>query len=313
MKTSNSHDSIHPGSLLVIFLTVFVDLLGFGLVLPLLPIYADQFSSDESGLEVGLLMASFSAMQFLVAPIWGALSDKIGRRPVIMIGLLGSAGFYTLFGLATVWKSIFWVFVSRIGAGIAGATIPTAQAYIADTTTAEKRTHGMALIGMAFGLGFTFGPILGFFALTGTDGELSPLPGYIAAGLSAVAFLLALFLLPESLTRDSSSAARKLVDISAIKVAIKTRVIGLILCALFVCVYSFAMFETTLSLLIKNEPFNYSLQKVCAFYAFIGVSLAIIQGGIVRRDFETICRCNACSIRGRYQGIRTINCCWRSI
>ena len=283
-KPKNTHSAARPGSLLVIFLTVFVDLLGFGMVIPLLPIYADQFSTDESGLEVGLLMASFSAMQFLISPIWGSLSDRVGRRPVIMIGLFGSTVFYTLFGLATVWQSIFWVFVSRIGAGICAATIPTAQAYIADTTTAEKRTHGMALIGMAFGLGFTFGPLLGVFAVTAAaKGEYSALPGYIAAGLSGTAFLLAMFLLPESKTKDSTSAARKLIDIPAIKVAIKRKELGFILTTLFVCVFSFAMFETTLSLLIVNDPFNYDLEKVCFFYAFIGFSLAIVQGGIVRQ------------------------------
>lgn len=282
-KLKTKPESTHPGSLLVVFLTVFIDLLGFGLVLPLLPVYADAFSTDEAGLEVGLLMASFSAMQFLFAPLWGSLSDKIGRRPTIMLGLAGSVVFYTLFGLATVWHSMTWIFVSRIGAGICGATIPTAQAYIADTTTEETRTRGMALIGIAFGMGFTFGPILGFFALTGTDGELSPLPGFLAAGLSLVAFLFATFLLPESITRDSKSAGRKVIDLPAIRIALKKRTVGMILLALFVYVYSFAMFETTLSLLIKNEPFNYTLKQICGFYAFIGLSLAFIQGGIVRR------------------------------
>src|SRR5262245_23209507 len=130
--------SLRRGSLLVIFLTVFIDLLGFGMVLPLLPIYAKQFTADKSGLLIGLLMASFSAMQFLFAPMWGRLSDRVGRRPVLMIGLAGSVAFYALFGFMTVWKSLIGLFVSRIGAGIAGATIPTTQAYIADTTTLEE-------------------------------------------------------------------------------------------------------------------------------------------------------------------------------
>ncbi|MEE2706014.1 MAG: MFS transporter, partial [Planctomycetota bacterium] len=150
-------------SLLVIFLTVFIDLLGFGIVLPLLPIYADDFATEKSignaGWLIGGLMAIFSVMQFFFAPIWGRLSDRIGRRPVLMIGLSGSVVFYTLFGVATVMKDMTLLFVSRIGAGIAGATIPTAQAYIADSTSLKDRPKGMALIGMAFGLGFTFGPL----------------------------------------------------------------------------------------------------------------------------------------------------------
>ena len=173
------------GSLLVIFLTVFVDLLGFGMVLPLLPIYAEQFTLDESGVQLGLLMASFSAMQFLFAPLWGRLSDRIGRRPVLMVGLGGSVLFYALFGVATVLRSIFWLFVARIGAGIAGATISTAQAYIADTTTLKERPKGMALIGAAFGLGFTFGPIFGYLALPGGKGDPGPGPGYAAAASPA--------------------------------------------------------------------------------------------------------------------------------
>src|SRR4029079_226112 len=144
-------DEPRKASLLVIFLTAFIDLLGFGMVLPLLPIYADQFTVDQSGFVLGLLMASFSAMQFVLSPWWGRLSDRIGRRPVLMIGLAGSVVFYTLFGIATVMHSLVLLFVARIGAGISGATIATAQAYIADSTTLEKRPKGMALIGMAFG------------------------------------------------------------------------------------------------------------------------------------------------------------------
>src|SRR5262245_18653769 len=115
-------------SLLIVFLTVFIDLLGFGMVLPLLPIYAESFGVDEHGLTIALLMSCFFAMQFLFAPLWGRLSDRIGRRPVLMIGLAGSTVFYTLFGVATLWRSLPLLFFSRLGAGVAGATIPTAQA-----------------------------------------------------------------------------------------------------------------------------------------------------------------------------------------
>src|SRR5688572_11940967 len=112
-------DQPRTGSLFIIFLTVFIDLLGFGMVIPLLPIYADSFTLDETGVVLGLLMASFSAMQFLFSPLWGRLSDRIGRRPVLLLGLGGSVFFYTLFGFATVMKSLSLLFVARIGAGIA--------------------------------------------------------------------------------------------------------------------------------------------------------------------------------------------------
>ena len=152
----------------IIFLTVVIDLLGFGIVLPLLARYAEYFGL--SGPMLGLLLASFSAMQFLFAPLWGRLSDRIGRRPVLLIGLAGSTFFYSLFGYATSLgtegtllglSAIPWLFIGRIGAGIAGATIATSQAYIADVTSSKDRGKGMALVGAAFGIGFTFGPLLG--------------------------------------------------------------------------------------------------------------------------------------------------------
>ena len=277
-------------SLLVVFLTVFIDLLGFGLVLPLLPIYADlpEFGADAAGWMIGGLMASFSVMQFLCAPLWGRLSDRIGRRPVLMIGLGGSVVFYTLFGLASVWKSLPLLLASRIGAGTFGATIPTAQAYIADCTSLENRPKGMALIGMAFGMGFTFGPLFGFLAVPAGHGDPGPGPGYAAAGLSAVALLLALFKLPESLRPGSQPAARKMLDFAALRAALATPSVGLILVSIFVCVFSFANFETTISMLIKESqglgsPFDFQWREVCLTYAYIGLTLAIVQGGFVRR------------------------------
>jgi len=287
-------DQPTTGSRLVIFLVVFIDLLGFGLVLPLLPVYAKAYSQDETGIQLGMLMASFSIMQFLFAPFWGKLSDRYGRRPILMVGLLGSVVFYSLFGFATTLTdpelTLILLFVTRIGAGISGATISTAQAYIADTTTPETRSKGMALIGMAFGAGFTFGPLLGMIALIGREDTPGPWPGYVAAVLSAFALCLAIFKLPESRTIDSASAARKRFDLQAFRTAIGIPSIGLILLASFVCIFSFANFETTLSLLIKGNnnniavaPFHFSNVKICATYSFIGVMLSLVQGGVVRR------------------------------
>lgn len=277
-----SNDAPRKGSLLVIFLTVFIDLLGFGMVLPLLPIYADQFTDGQASWQLGLLMASFSMMQFIFAPLWGRLSDRIGRRPVLMIGLGGSVAFYSLFGVATIMQSMALLFVARIGAGIAGATISTAQAYIADTTSLEKRPKGMALIGMAFGLGFTFGPLLGFLAVPDRNAVPGPAPGFVAAALSAVALLLAVFVLPESRRADSAHAGRKVVDFDALRQAMTVPSVALLLLAILFCIFSFANFETTLSLLI-NGPFEFSWKQVCLTYAFIGVMLAVVQGGVVRR------------------------------
>lgn len=279
------------GSLFVIFLTVFIDLLGFGMVLPLLPNYAVTFDVDAGGFVIGLLMSCFSAMQFVCAPLWGRLSDRIGRRPVLMIGLGGSAAFYMVFAFAAVQESLILLFVSRIGAGAAGATISTAQAYIADVTPLSGRAKGMALIGAAFGLGFTFGPLIGAVALLIADeGQLSPWPGYLAAALSAAAFSMAYFRLPESLSRDGHSAKRSMIDWSSFRAALRVPSIALLLLTSFVSVLSFANFESTLALLLKQPAggFEFDDSNVLFVFTYIGLVLTIVQGGIVRRLADRI-------------------------
>lgn len=274
------------GSLLVIFLTVFIDLLGFGMVLPLLPVYAKSFSVSHTGWEIGALMSVFSLMQLVFAPLWGRLSDRIGRRPVLMVGLAGSVVFYTLFGLASTWHSLAWLFVARIGAGIAGATIPVAQAYIADTTSLATRARGMALIGAAFGLGFTFGPLLAWAAMVlgTTDKEIatSPWPGYLAAALSAGALLLAMVKLPESRQGTAVHAQGWLFSRQALGDALSTPTIGALLITSFISVVSFGSFETTLSLLLEGR-FGFERQHVPLYFAFIGLVLSLAQGFLVRR------------------------------
>lgn len=247
-------DEPRKGSLLVIFLTVFIDLLGFGIVLPLLPLYSKQFAlqhdftAAQTGLITGLLMGSFSAMQFLFLPVWGRLSDRFGRRPIILMGLAASTFFYAMFGVAAAWRSLAGLFVTRIGAGIAGATISTAQAYIADTTSKEKRAKGMALVGAAFALGFTLGPLIcAGSLLLGSSVAESPWPGYVAASLSGMALLLAIFQLPESLHPGSQTAGRSLLDLAALRQAVRIPSIPWLLLTSFIAVFSFAIFESTLS------------------------------------------------------------------
>ncbi len=308
-----------PGSkasLLIIFLTVFIDLLGFGIVLPLLPIYGQQLAADYSpaarGWILGLLMASFSAMQFLFLPVWGRLSDFWGRRPVLLIGLAGSTFFYAVFGLATMWQSLLGLFLARIGAGIAGATISTAQAYIADTTPPGERAKGMALIGAAFALGFTLGPALGGAALLlGSSGAHSPWPGFLASALSGGAFLLALARLPESAHRDSSSAQQRIFSWQELQAALGVPTVASLITASFLTVLAFAGFESTLSLLIRRIVLRQAEQNVStgflaglferfreagitesgrvveimvlAVFVFVGLTLTLAQGFLVRR------------------------------
>ena len=182
------------------------------------------------GRSIGLLMASFSLMQFLFAPGWGRLSDRVGRRPILLLGLAGSVVFYALFGYAaslsvaeSATLALVLLFVARSGAGIAGATISTAQAVIADSTPPEKRKHGMALIGAAFGIGFTFGPLIAFGSLSFFPDHLEAI-GYTAAGLSFIALVLALRILPETRRFETGpTQKRKIIDFSAVKKALGSK------------------------------------------------------------------------------------------
>ena len=276
-------------SLFIIFLTVFIDLLGFGIVLPLLPRYGDHF--EASGAALGLLMASFSAMQFLFAPVWGRISDRWGRRPVLLIGLGSSTLFYALFGVATSLGkegvmlgigALPWLFITRIGAGIAGATIPTAQAYIADITGAEDRGKGMALIGAAFGVGFTFGPLIGAaFVSADVGGPPSPMPGYVAAVLSGIALLLAVVRLPESLHEESVPSSAHWLSLRDLSRALSRASIGTILVVIFLIAFAFTQLEVTLPLLTKHLQMG--PRSNFYVFAYVGFVMALGQGLFVRR------------------------------
>ncbi len=182
----------------IIFLTIFIDMVGFGIVIPVLPRYAEHF--DATPIQNGLLVAAFSFAQFLFAPVWGKISDRVGRKPVLFVSILGTAAGFLMMGMATA----LWVlFVARIIDGIAGANIGTAQAYVADISTREERSKAMGLIGAAFGLGFVFGPAIGGW-MSSHFGYQSPM--YLAAGMALVNAFLVLWFLPESLPKERRGA-----------------------------------------------------------------------------------------------------------
>src|SRR6185503_12474760 len=189
----------------ILFLTVFIDLMGFGIVVPILAFVSKEYGA--SGMTLGLILGSFSLMQFLFSPVWGRLSDRIGRRPVLMISLFGNVLGFSCFALAS---NVAMLFATRIVSGIASASIPAAQAYIADTADESSRAKEMGRISLAFGLGLVLGPpIGGFLSSFGAGLSLRPnmLPGIAAATLSATALLMAIFALPESLSATSGQHA----------------------------------------------------------------------------------------------------------
>jgi multidrug resistance protein len=259
--------------LVIIFITVFIDLLGFGIIIPLLPFYAQTFGA--SALVIGLLSTSFSLMQFIFAPIWGRLSDIFGRRPIILAGLLGSAVSYLAFGLAA---SLPMLFAARILAGIAGANIPTAQAFIADSTGPENRAKGMGLVGAAFGLGFIFGPAIGgFLSHWGYSA-----PAYFAATLSLANFSAAVFFLPESLPADKRGARIRSGRVEAFRRAWSRPKLALVLAVSFLVMTAFASFESMFALFVESR-FAFGATTIGYLFAWVGVVLALVQGVLVGR------------------------------
>jgi MFS family permease len=270
-------------SLLVVFLTVFIDLIGFGIVVPLVPIYSRHYGA--SGFVIGTIIASFSAMQFLFAPVWGRLSDHHGRRPILLISTAGAALSYLLFAIGSGFENhtaaLWTLFVSRIFAGACGGNITVAQAYIADITPPELRSKRMGLIGMAFGLGFICGPVicgsaLKLFGVTG--------PGWTAAALCTANFLLAFSILAESLKPDSGHASNRPHLDQWIHTLSQPK-IGLLILIFFLATFAFSCFESTLPLLV-NDNFNLGLVvdetkpvgTVISLFVFCGIISALIQG-----------------------------------
>lgn len=272
------------GPLGVVFLTVFLDLVGFGIVLPLLP----RFASEHGALEwqIGLLAATYSLMQFIFAPVWGRLSDRIGRRPVLLFSILGSSISYVIFAFA---PSLTLLFVSRAVAGIMAANISTAQAYIADVTTPENRARGMGMIGAAFGLGFIFGPaIAGMGSQIARSGghNVQMVVGLLAASFSFIDFLMALRRLPESLSAEVRAAASAVTPpgtrVSRMAAALREPSLGLPISLFFLSTVAWSQLEPTIALLCHNR---YSLDESQTGYlfAFMGFVVALIQGGFTGR------------------------------
>ncbi len=275
-------------SILVIFLTVFIDLIGFGIVVPLVPVFSRHYGA--SGFVIGAIIASFSAMQFLFSPVWGRLSDRHGRRPILLISTAGAAISYVVFalgsGIADHATALWVLLLARTFAGICGGNITVAQAYIADITPPADRSKKMGLIGMAFGLGFIFGPAISGMALK----YFGPAaPGWAAAGLCAVNFFLALFILAESRQPASVPVAHR-PRLAQWTHTLTQPKIGLLVLIFFLATFAFSCFESTLALLVSDN-FNLGITPdesgpaatVISLFVFCGLIGAGIQGGLIGR------------------------------
>ncbi len=256
--------------LLPIFLIVFIDLLGFGLILPLLPFYAESFGASE--LTVGLLLASYSLMQFIGAPVLGRLSDRYGRRPILLISQLGTFVGFMILGFA---NALWMLFLSRIIDGISGANISTAQAYIADVSDEKNRAKNFGLIGAAFGLGFIIGPAVGgFLSRFGYH-----VPAFFAAGLSLLTIVLTYFMLPEPERKTSS---RREFSIKALQRAFAHPTVGILLTMVFTFGLAFAMFQTSFAL-FASARFGFDVQQTALVLTYVGILSVIMQLVVVKR------------------------------
>lgn len=271
-------------SFLVIFLTVFMDLVGFGIIIPLNPFLARQFGADP--LQVGLLMTVYSLFQLVFSPIWGQLSDRWGRRPIILVSVLGAGVSHLLFGFA---GTLTGLFIARGLAGLFGGNISAAMAAMADITPPKERSKGMGIIGAAFGLGFILGPFLGgiFADLGARLGSEPPFggsfPAIMAAAICFTNFALAYFILPETHPKSArSNVSKRPPRWSMLVTTWRKPVLGSVLTVFFLTSLAMAHMEASLFLLVQDR-FQWGITKASMGFAYVGVMIAFTQGYLIRK------------------------------
>jgi DHA1 family tetracycline resistance protein-like MFS transporter len=260
-------------SLIIIFITILIDAIGWSMIVPVLPLYAEGFGTSE--LVIGLLLSAYPIMQFVFAPILGRLSDRVGRRPVLLVSLIGTAAGFGIMGLA---PTLLWLFVGRVIDGITGGNISVAQAYIADVTPPEQRSRGMGLVGGAFGLGYIFGPAIG--------GIMSPIslaaPFYFAAGLAAANAIALFFLLPESLSSEHRTKAGQRASIARVFEEGGNWAFKAILVTNFFVIVAFTIVTTCYALFAKHR-FDIDARHLGYIFAYVGLLGTVIQAGMIGR------------------------------
>jgi DHA1 family multidrug resistance protein-like MFS transporter len=258
-------------NILILFFTLVVVMLGFGMIIPIMPFYIDYFGA--SGSALGLLMATFATMQFFFAPIWGDISDHIGRKPILILGIVGNAISMLFFGLST---QLWMLFLSRALSGIlSSATLPTAMAYIGDSTSEEARGSGMGILGAAMGVGMVLGPGLGGWL---ASDSLST-PFFIASGLSILAAVFIIVILPESLQKGTHQQERAGIRGPQFGLMWEALLspIGVLLIIAFLLSFGLTNFESVFGL-YALERFNYGPDQVGTILTVIGLISALVQG-----------------------------------
>jgi DHA1 family tetracycline resistance protein-like MFS transporter len=273
-----SNDKLDFKKILPVLVIVLVDLLGLSIIIPLMPLYAARFGADA--FVIGLLGATYPVMQFIGAPLLGRLSDRFGRRPILLFSQFGTFAGFILLGFA---NALWVMFLARIIDGLSGANISTAQAVIADSTNERTRTQGLGLVGAAFGIGFILGPVIAFAVLLATGGSYQAV-AFSAAFFSFVSMNLTLFWLPETLDREKAASVPRRAGLTfgAMADALRRPTIGLLLILMFSQQIAFGGYEQLFSLFTLNR-LGMDATSTAGLFVLAGLFIVVVQAGFVGR------------------------------
>jgi DHA1 family tetracycline resistance protein-like MFS transporter len=272
LENAENEEKLDYRKILPVFIIILIDLLGLTIIIPLLPLYAVSFGASPA--IIGLVGAAYPVMQFVGSPFLGRLSDRYGRKPILIISQIGTLLGFLVLGLA---NSLWLLFISRIIDGISGANISTAQAVISDSTTEKTRTQGLGLLGAAFGIGFIIGPVIAFLSLA-ASGNNYHVPAFVAAGFSLLSILATIFFLKETLPEDQRGKSQKAeISFKSMINALRKPIIGFLLILMFFYQLAFGGFEQLLSLFTLNR-LGLDASGNSILFVFVGIIVVMVQG-----------------------------------